>query len=70
MYDNQVFDIIRTLKPSKRGELEITDVNNCYLAKGELTYEILKGWWADAGTSFESYYRAITLVREQCLKNG
>ncbi|MEO0097208.1 MAG: sugar phosphate nucleotidyltransferase [candidate division WOR-3 bacterium] len=68
MYDNQVFDIIRTLKPSKRGELEITDVNNKYLEKGELTYEILKGWWADAGTSFESYYRAISLVREIYLK--
>lgn len=68
MYDNQVFDIIRTLKPSKRGELEITDVNNSYIEKGELTYEILKGWWADAGTSFESYYRAISLVRERYLK--
>ncbi len=68
MYDNQVFDIIRTLKPSKRGELEITDVNNRYIEKGELTYEILKGWWADAGTSFESYYRAISLVRERYLK--
>lgn len=68
MYDNQVFDIIRTLKPSKRGELEITDVNNRYIEKGELTYEILKGWWADAGTSFESYYRAISLVREKYLK--
>ncbi|MEO0086829.1 MAG: sugar phosphate nucleotidyltransferase, partial [candidate division WOR-3 bacterium] len=70
MYDNQVFDIIRTLKPSKRGELEITDVNNRYLEKGELTYEILKGWWADAGTSFESYYRAISLVREMYLKEN
>jgi glucose-1-phosphate thymidylyltransferase len=53
MYDARVFDIIRTLKPSKRGELEITDVNNAYLRRGELTYEILDGWWADAGASPE-----------------
>ncbi len=49
MYDNKIFDIIKTLKPSKRGELEITDVNNAYLDKGELTYNILKGWWTDSG---------------------
>jgi glucose-1-phosphate thymidylyltransferase len=51
MYDAQVFDIIRTLKPSRRGELEITDVNNAYLRRGQLEYEILDGWWADAGGS-------------------
>lgn len=50
MFDNYVFDIIRTLKPSARGELEITDVNNVYIQKNELTYDILQGWWTDAGT--------------------
>jgi glucose-1-phosphate thymidylyltransferase len=63
MYDPAVFDICRTLKPSQRGELEITDVNNEYVRRGNLTYEVLKGWWTDAGT-FESLYRSATLVRE------
>ncbi len=49
-YDARVFDIIRTLKPSGRGELEITDVNNAYIEAGELTWDILDGWWTDAGT--------------------
>ena len=57
MYDHQVFDIIRTLKPSDRGELEITDVNNRYIQKGQLTYDVLDGWWTDAGT-IESLLRA------------
>ena len=61
MYDNDVFDITRTLKPSSRGELEITDVNNEYISRGDLTYSILDGWWTDAGT-FESLYGANTLV--------
>jgi glucose-1-phosphate thymidylyltransferase len=61
LYDAPVFDIVRTLKPSARGELEITDVNNDYLELGQLTYEILKGWWTDAGT-FASLYRAGNLV--------
>lgn len=61
MYDGKVFDIIKKLKPSWRGELEITDVNNAYLQKGTLTYGTLKGWWTDAGT-FESLYRANRLV--------
>ena len=61
MYDHQVFDIIKTLVPSKRGELEITDVNNAYLKKGELTYNILSGWWTDSGT-FDSLLRANNLV--------
>jgi glucose-1-phosphate thymidylyltransferase len=63
MYDNQVFDIIRTLKPSERGELEITDVNNKYLEMGQLTYGILDGWWTDAGT-FDSLLKANILVAE------
>lgn len=69
MYDSKVFNIIKTLKPSSRGELEITDVNNAYIKKGNLTYEVIPGWWADAGSSFESYFRANTLVRELRLKN-
>jgi len=63
MYDNQVFDIVRTLKPSARGELEITDVNNEYIKRGSMTYSIIDGWWTDAGT-FESLYRASKLVAE------
>ncbi|MDQ0890929.1 glucose-1-phosphate thymidylyltransferase [Paenibacillus sp. V4I9] len=50
MYDSSVFDIVKTLKPSDRGELEITDVNNAFIEKNELTYDILQGWWTDAGT--------------------
>lgn len=63
MYDRQVFDIIRTLTPSARGEMEITDVNNAYIQRGLMTYEILEGWWSDAGT-FESLLRANRLVAE------
>jgi glucose-1-phosphate thymidylyltransferase len=62
-YDNDVFHICETLKPSGRGELEITDVNNAYLKRGDLTYEELDGWWTDAGT-FESLHRASCLVAE------
>jgi glucose-1-phosphate thymidylyltransferase len=61
LYDNSVFDIIDTLKPSGRGELEITDVNNAYIKRGMMTYSILKGWWTDAGT-FESLLKASNLV--------
>ncbi|WP_059049323.1 sugar phosphate nucleotidyltransferase [Paenibacillus senegalimassiliensis] len=50
MFDNNVFDIIKTLKPSARGELEITDVNNAYIERGELAFDVLQGWWTDAGT--------------------
>jgi len=60
-YDGEVFEIIRRLKPSKRGELEITDVNNAYLKRRRLTYDILSGWWSDAGT-FESLERAALLA--------
>jgi glucose-1-phosphate thymidylyltransferase len=60
-YDARVFDIIKTLKPSGRGELEITDVNNAYIADGTLTWDILEGWWTDAGT-IESLYLANQLV--------
>ncbi|MBI5393968.1 MAG: NTP transferase domain-containing protein [Verrucomicrobia bacterium] len=61
MYDSAVFEAIKTLKPSGRGELEITDVNNAYIRKGLLTYDVLKGWWTDAGT-FESYKLANELM--------
>ena len=61
MYDHRVFELIKTLHPSKRGELEITDVNNMYIQRGTLTYDILKGWWTDAGT-FESLKYANELA--------
>jgi glucose-1-phosphate thymidylyltransferase len=61
MYGPEVFDIVRTLKPSGRGELEISDVNQHYAHQGQLTYDMLEGWWTDAGT-FESLLRASELV--------
>src|SRR5262245_29705319 len=64
MYDPTVFEIIKTLKPSGRGELEITDVNNAYIEKGLMTSEIIDGWWSDAGT-FDSLLRANILVASQ-----
>jgi glucose-1-phosphate thymidylyltransferase len=63
-YDARVFDIIRELKPSARGELEITHVNQAYIEKGQLAYDILDGWWTDAGT-FESLSRASELVAKE-----
>jgi glucose-1-phosphate thymidylyltransferase len=62
MYDPKVFDIIRTLEPSARGELEITDVNNFYIESVEMTFEALEGWWADAGESIDSYLEANLMV--------
>ena len=63
LYDRTVFDIIKTLRPSGRGELEITDVNNRYIEEGLMTWDLLEGWWTDAGT-FESLLRANLLVSE------
>ena len=63
MYDAEVFDIVRTLKPSARGELEITDVNNAYIERDELSWDELRGWWTDAGT-FESLLHASNLVAQ------
>ena len=63
-YDSAVFDIIRTLQPSGRGELEITHVNQAYIAKNQLAYDIIDGWWTDAGT-FESLNRANELVAKE-----
>ena len=69
MYDSNVFDIVKTLKPSGRGELEITDVNNAYIRQGLLTYDILKGWWTDAGTP-ESLFKSNTLAKDIILDFG
>lgn len=63
MYDASVFEKIKILKPSGRGELEITDVNNAYIQEGTLSYSVLEGWWTDAGT-FESLLRAANLVAD------
>lgn len=67
-YDADVFNIIKTLKPSDRNELEITDVNNAYIERGEMTWDELEGWWTDAGT-FESLLRASNLVAETGANN-
>jgi glucose-1-phosphate thymidylyltransferase len=63
-YDHTLFDRIRTLTPSGRGEFEITDVNNSYLAEGGASYDVLEGWWTDAGT-FDSLWRAGSLVMQK-----
>ncbi len=63
LFDNRVFDVIKTLERSERGELEITDVNNWYIRDGSMTYEVLEGWWTDAGT-FDSLHRASCLIAE------
>jgi glucose-1-phosphate thymidylyltransferase len=68
LYDATVFEMIKSLKPSSRGDLEITDVNNRYIEKGLMTWDILEGWWADAGT-FESLLRANQLVSQTGANN-
>lgn len=68
-YDWTVYNRVRTLKPSARNEFEITDVNNSYLAEGQLTYDVIDGWWTDAGT-FESLWKASNLVREKRVAQG
>jgi glucose-1-phosphate thymidylyltransferase len=67
MYDPTVFDKIRTLVPSNRGELEITDVNNAYIGEGSMSFSFLDGWWTDAGT-FDSLLRAANLVAQMAAK--
>jgi glucose-1-phosphate thymidylyltransferase len=67
MYDASVFDKIKTLVPSRRGELEITDVNNAYIQEGNMTFSFLEGWWTDAGT-FESLLRAANLVAQSAAR--
>ena len=69
MYDTSVFDIIGDLKPSGRGELEITDVNNAYIERGKMTYEILDGWWADAGSSIEGLLKTNVKVAQTGANN-
>ena len=69
MYDSEVFDIIKNISPSKRGEYEITDVNNAYIERGSMKYSILSGDWTDAGT-FESLFKANTLAREHYEKTN
>ena len=65
MYPPDVFDIVATLEPSARGELEITDVNNAYVESGEMEYEIVEGWWLDAGENHEALLKAnLTVARE------
>jgi glucose-1-phosphate thymidylyltransferase len=64
LYDNQVFELVNHLKPSARGELEITDVNNAYLREGRLEHDVVDGFWADCGESFASLLRANMLVAE------
>ena len=65
LYDNAVFDIVPTLTPSKRGELEITDVNNAYLARGTLKWEQLQGYWADCGESIDALLAVQQLVKDR-----
>lgn len=67
MYDNRVFDIIKTLVPSQRNELEITDVNNAYIEWGDMSWDTIDGWWTDAGT-FDSLLKASNLVAESRAK--
>ena len=66
MYPPDVFDIIETLEPSARGELEITDVNNAFIERGEMEYEIVDGWWLDAGENYDALLRAsVTIARQE-----
>jgi glucose-1-phosphate thymidylyltransferase len=69
MYDGEVFDIVKGLKPSARGELEITDVNNYYIRNSKLEFDILEGWWTDAGT-FDSLLRASNLVAQKAQRSA
>jgi glucose-1-phosphate thymidylyltransferase len=64
MYDPEVFDVVRTLKPSGRGELEITDVNNAFIDRGLMEYDVISGFWGDAGESIDVYYQVIDWVRQ------
>ena len=62
MYDERVFDMIRNISPSARGELEITDVNNMYIEAGDMAYDVLDGWWADSGSSIDGWFRVNQMV--------
>jgi len=63
LYDSRVFQVLPTLKPSGRGELEITDVNNWYLGEGSMEYDVIEGFWGDAGESIDAYYEVNDFVR-------
>ncbi|MFN2467329.1 MAG: sugar phosphate nucleotidyltransferase [Gaiellaceae bacterium] len=69
-YDAEVFEVIPTLEPSGRGELEITDVNNWYVAQGTMEYDVLEGFWGDAGESIEAYYEVNDFVRARGANRG
>jgi glucose-1-phosphate thymidylyltransferase len=68
-YDETVWDVIPTLKPSGRGELEITDVNNAYVEKGVMEFDVIEGFWGDAGESIDAYYEVNDFVRERGANN-
>jgi glucose-1-phosphate thymidylyltransferase len=70
MYDGQVWDVLPTLEPSGRGELEITDVNNWYVERGEMQYDVLEGFWGDAGESIDAYYAVNDFVRQRSSEGG
>jgi glucose-1-phosphate thymidylyltransferase len=70
LYDSEVFELVTGLRPSARGELEITDVNNGYLERGGMQHDLLEGYWADCGESFESYLRANNLVAAHGANNA
>ena len=63
MYDADVFEVVEALKPSGRGEIEITDVNNAYIDRGKMEYDVIDGFWGDAGESIDVYYEVIDFVR-------
>jgi glucose-1-phosphate thymidylyltransferase len=65
MYDDRVFDFIQTLNPSARGELEVTDLNNLYIEEGSMTYDVLRGWWTDAGTPASKLRASILVALEK-----
>lgn len=65
MYDDRVFDLIQTLKPSSRGELEVTDLNNLYVEEGTMSYDVLRGWWTDAGTPASKLKASILVALEK-----
>ena len=69
-YDESVFEVIGTLVPSGRGELEITDVNNYFVERGEMAYDVLEGFWGDAGESIDAYYAVNDFVRENGANKG
>jgi glucose-1-phosphate thymidylyltransferase len=69
-YDGAVWDVLPTLRPSGRGELEITDVNNWYVEQGTMEYDVLEGFWGDAGESIDAYYAVNDFVRHHGLRLG